>query len=241
MSEQNNSTAKAFLFQIPPDLEALRRLSLTPAEATALARAYAEKCWEESLDYTDDIDSSDSGYLAWCNREPDLIPGLHSTFLLEVMEALLDCGADPNSIVEGNFSLVEYVVHTVNGYVAADTLRMMLERGLDPDLQTDAGRLFSLVDFDIGFDAVEQYDRRRYDSLIHCWMVLIAFGGRPENGTTPLDLYADWHPFLDREFDVAKLKDHRNYGFCLTHTVNRGNSPTIHIFDKRTYWEVARL
>ncbi len=31
------------------------------------------------------------------------------------------------------------------------------------------------------------------------------------------------------------------YKVCPTCGSTRGNSPTIHIFDKRTYWEVAKL
>ena len=80
-----------------------------------------------------------------------------------------------------------------------------------------------------------------YDSLVHCWMVLLGFGGKPTGGRPPVDLVDEWTLKEFVPFDIKKLKDHKNYAFTLTHTTNRGNSPTIHIFDKRTYWEVARL
>lgn len=235
------STAKEFLFKIPPDLSSLASLTISPEEATHLAWEYANECWYEDARIEERYWDYE-GYLSWCNKEPNLIPGLHSTYLYEVMAFLLEKGANPNYTVHGDYCLMQNIIHTVNGYVAADTLRLLLEHGGDPNLLFDGEALFDDIDFDVGFDAVEQEDRRRFDSLVHCWLVLIGFGGKPRNGTTPLDLFDEWDPETGRiEFQVEKLKDHRNYIFGLTTQVNRGNAPTIHIFDKRTYWEIARL
>ena len=237
----NIAEAREKLFQIPPDFSGFDDVTPTPAQATELASEYAELCWQEGVLETDDLDFSYEGYLSWCNKDPAIIPYKHSTFLYEVMDFLLQFGMDPNYVKNGDWSLMEHVMHVVNGYIAADTLKLLLEKGGDPNLALENGTVFGAIDHDVGYDTSGQIDRRAYDSLVHCWMVLIAYGGKPRNGSTPLDLFDEWQPKSEARFDLEKLKNHKNYSFAITHSQNRGSSPTIHIFDKRTYWEVARL
>ncbi len=237
----NLAEQKECLFEIPPDLSAFSDVKPTADQASEIAAEYVEMCWNEGVAVTDDADYSYDGYLSWCNKEPAIIPNLHSTYLYEVMDYLLQFGMDPNYIKDGDWSLMEHIMHVVNGYVGADTLKLLLENGGNPNLVNDHETLFSAIDYNVGFDASGQLDRRAYDALVHCWMVLIGFGGKPSNGTTPLDLFDEWNPQAEAPFEIEKLKNHKNYTFGITHSANRGNSPTIHIFDKRTYWEVARL
>ena len=42
----------------------------------------------------------------------------------------------------------------------------------------------------------------------------------------------------DEVFSLHKLRNHRNYGFCVMHP---GNDFAISIYDKATLWEVARI
>ena len=231
------------LLQIPPDFEKaghlLKESSLSASEISELAAKYAEECWCED-DYGDSFEElePDNGYY-W--REPTVIPGLHSTYLYEVIRFLLDYGLDPNYSREGNWGLLEWVINTVNGYIAADTLALLLDHGGNPNLELDGELLFDKIDFNVGFDAIEMCNRRRYESYVHCWMVLIGYGGTPSDGTTPLDVMDEYLYNSREEFDITKLKNHRNYTFGITHIVNRGSAPTIHIFDRRTLWEVARI
>ncbi|MBP3217582.1 MAG: hypothetical protein J6M46_04340 [Lachnospiraceae bacterium] len=236
----NIEQIKEHLLQIPPDFTALADIHLSPAEATETGITYAAECWAET-DCIEDEFSSD-GHYDWCWREPDLIPGRHSTYLYEVMEFLLKFGLDPSYTVSGDYGLMDYICNTVNGYVAADTLRLLFENGGDPNLLSDSGSIYDDIDFDIWFGALEMEDRRRYDSFVHCWMVMMGFGGKPSNGSSPLDLFNEWHPDIGTiPFELNRLKDHRNYTFGISHITNRGDAPTIHIFNKRTYWEVARI
>ena len=226
------------LLHIPPDFASLSDIRLSPTDATEIGIAYAAECWEEMDSCEDDFSSG--GHLDWCGRKPDLIPGRHSTYLYEVMEFLLRFGLDPNYTVSGDYGLMDYICNTVNGYVAADTLRLLFENGGDPNLLSDNESFYDDIDFDICFGALKMRDRRRYDSLVHCWMVMIGFGGKPGNGSTPLDLSNEWHPEIGSiPFVPEQLKDHKNYTFGISHIANRGDAPTIHIFNKRTYWEVA--
>ena len=111
-------------------------------------------------------------------REANTIAGRHSFYLYEVIDLLLKHGLDPNYTVDHDFCLMEFVIGIVNGYIAADTLNLLLESGGNPNIISSGENMFDQICFDVDFDAVEQRDRRRYDSLVHCWMVLLAYGGK---------------------------------------------------------------
>ena len=227
--------ARELLNQIPPDLPGLDELDITPDEATQLAYEYSKACWCEGLDNYGQMEE----YYSWCNCDSSVVPGYHSSHLYEVLAFLLKRGADPNYEGESS-SLMQYVIDCVNGYAAADSLRLLLEYGGDPNLATDGERLFPEIAFDVEFGAANQEDRRRYDSLVHCWMVLIGFGGKSYDGSDPVDFYKVWSPEGFHQIDPESLKNHENYSFCITYLSTHGGAPTIHIFDKRTYWEVVR-
>ena len=95
--------------------------------------------------------------------------------------------------------------------------------------------LFRHIDFDVWFDTVEQYMRWRFDAMVHIWMVLLAYGGKLEDKAPAVQVFNEYDS--DELFDLRKLKNHRNYYVGLS-TLN--NQRTIHIFDKKTFWEVAR-
>ena len=112
--------------------------------------------------------------------------------------------------------------------MAADTLKLLLENGGDPNLVVDGDSIFTDVDFDIFFGAVEQHMRITYDSNVHYWMVLVGYGGKLIDGRDPVTL----QPGCTLEM----FKDHRNLDFCLE---KEDGDYTMHIFDKRTKWEIA--
>ncbi len=233
-----DSPALKALLQIPPDYETVVEY-ITPKLATVLGYEYAENCYDEGIQTYDES----SVFYRQNRKEPKTIPGQHSTYLYEVMEFLLQCGLDPNYAREGDYSLLQHVCHIVNGYVAADTLRLLLEHGGDPNLTHEGESLFDAIDSDINYDMDGQLDRRRFDSLTHCWMVIIGFGGGSISGRTLLLKYQEWNLFNNHKklFDFANLKDHRNYTVALTHNDDFNYAPVLHIIDKRTLWEVARL
>lgn len=227
------------LLQIPPDLSFVRERLLTDQyssrQVTELGRCFAEECWNE------DLDRDDQGYyskeFAYYWKEPNTVSDHHSFFLYEVFDLLLQFGLDPNYTVAGDLGLMDYVFHIVNGYIAADTLRLLFDHGGDPHLVSDGEDMFNQICFDVDFDAVEQTDRRRYDSLVHCWMVLLAYGGKTTDEGGTVDVFTEYSDNIRVKFDLKKLKEHRNYYVGIT----AGPHLTTHIFDKRTYWEVARF
>lgn len=227
------------LLQVPPNLtfvkEQLSTGQFSPQQVTELGYRYAEECWNEDLDSDDREFYSEEFDYYW--REPDAIPGRHSFFLYEVFDLLLKFGLDPNHTVAGDYGIMDYVFNIVNGYVAADTLQLLFDHGGNPHLICDRENMFDQVCFDVDFDAVEQRDRRRYDSLVHCWMVLLAYGGATKDEGGAIEVFTEYSDNIKKvKFDLKKLKDHRNYYVGITH----GKYLTVNIFDKRTYWEVAR-
>ncbi len=226
------------LLQVPPNLKFVQEQLLSgqysPQQVTELGYHYAEECWNEDLDADDSEFYSEEFEYYW--REANTIAGRHSFYLYEVLDLLLKHGLDPNYTVDHDFCLMEFVIGIVNGYIAADTLNLLLESGGNPNLISSGENMFDQICFDVDFDAVEQRDRRRYDSLVHCWMVLLAYGGKTKDEGGTIDVFTEYSDNIKVKFDLKKLKEHRNYYVGVTH----GKYLTVNIFDKRTYWEVAR-
>lgn len=224
------------LMQIPPDLETARtKLESGGYSGEDLGRAacrYAEECWDEELDhrqYEDEI-----GDYLWA--PPVLKPELHSAYLYQVTELLLAYGLDPNAEYDG-VSILYECCRIVNEYVGADTARLLLEHGADPNKTLrDGENQFADLDFDVWFAAFNQYDRRRFDANVHCWLVMVSFGAKLLNGKSPVDIYETY----DVPFKLEDLRDHRNYTFGLSYVPSHGEKWSLHVFDKRTCWEVAR-
>lgn len=225
------------LMQIPPDLprlrEALREGCFSVDDINRLAIDFVEECqWERE----DRPHEQEVGDYYW--EEVKTLPDLHSTYLYRIMELLLEFGRDPNAIVDGE-PLLRWLPFIDNEYVGADTLALLFEHGTDPRLKDGDGEsLFLDLDFDVCFSALEQRDRRAFDALVHSWLVYIGYGTRLEDGSLPVDpLSAD----DETPFDLNDLRQHRNYTFGLSHIHSKGERWTLHIFDKRTMWEAARL
>lgn len=219
------------LLQIPPKMEDAENLiklqKYTSEELTGVAINYAKK---SSFDVSDAILIEE---MEPPTNPSEIIEGCHSTHLYEVLDLLLQYGADVNTVLKSDtssYNLMSAVMWVDNGYVAADSMRLLLENGGNPNLIVDDESIYDNLNFDIWFGAIEQENRCRYDHWVHTWFVLLAFGAEDPNGS----LFKEY----DKEeiFSLNKLKDHRNYDFCLS----RGeNGPVLRIFDKKTFWEVA--
>lgn len=222
------------LLEMPPLYDAaekhIRCADMNAESITKVAVRYAEECYGEGVDYL-----SEQGEGGCFDMPPqDGLPGLHSTYIVEVIRLLLKYGADPNAVFQtewGDCNLMEEIALIDNGYLGVDALVLLLERGGDP------GILFEDAAFDIWFGSVEQKTRWLYDIWVHQWMVLCAFGGKSEDKQWPR-----WMKGYDEDghygivFDVKRLKEHRNFSFCLSF---EDGERTLHIFDKKTFWKVA--
>ncbi|MBO4770538.1 MAG: hypothetical protein J5563_07140 [Clostridia bacterium] len=227
------------LTALPTDLEAiektLKQEDFKPDEVTRAGFDYAEACFYECLDVLWDHSEEYA-----CSASIP-VPGLMSTEMPRIFELLLRYGLDPNAefdceTVMGQAAMVS------NGYVAADTLALLLEHGGDPFLPSDDISLFDELDFNVCFDAFNQVNRMFYDAEVHCWFVLLGYTEGREQAKNHIDVFSERRNDCNYEpFEISDLKQHRNYTFALTNVPNRGENFSLHIIDRRTFWEVARL
>jgi len=222
-----------YLMEIPVDLAAVEHYlcveALTADEVTRAAIVYAEKCQFEIGDWE------------YENRRkcPEgIVPGFHSTQLVEVIELLLKYRLQPNAIYENNYNIMDAMEYIDNDFLAADAVALLTEHGGNPGIILDGESLFDRIDFDIFYCANEN------DSVpyrVHLWMVLLAQEAKLDHlKDYQLSLCPVKAPRLDygKPFDLKRLSEHRNYYYGFT---ENGTYPTLHIYDKCTQWEVARV
>lgn len=224
-----------YLMEIPVDLTAVEHYlcveALTADEVTRAAIAYAEKCFLEGRDWETDNQTE---------RPQGIIPDLHSTQLVEIIALLLHYGLQPNAVIADE-SIMALMQHIDNEFLAADALALLLENGGDPALAVNGPPLIDDLDFEIFFAALEMRDRHLYNAIVHMWMVLtgyMALHGKLDNSGFTVFREEEPAERTGTPFDLSKLREHRNYYFGLSY---EDRSVIIHIYDKRTQWEVARV
>ena len=227
------------LLILPTDLSAieslLREKNYSSDEISRAGYDYAESCCYEFLDY------SNQYFDDFLHLEAKTLSGLLSTNMPEVFRLLLKYGLNPNAICEGE-TVLESVTLVYNGYTAADTVALLIEHGGDPTLEIDGECLLEQIDFNVMFDAVEQANRTFYDATVHCWLVLLGYTGNQHRGRELVSVFRKRRGECDLDdFKISDLKDHRNYTVAITNVPGRGEDWSLHIIDKRTFWEVARL
>ncbi|MDY3278913.1 MAG: hypothetical protein SOX25_02230 [Eubacteriales bacterium] len=232
--EGKEQTLFELLTAIPPDWAAmeqfLREGKLTSQEITKAATYYVDECFCEARD---------AEIEAGISRSAGIVPDLHSTYLCDAVKLLLPFGLDPNGIFnDGDSNIMDSLRYVDNEFLAADALALLLEHGGDPTLYIPGANepLFCYVSDDVFSEADEMDDRKQYASLVHFWMVLIGYGARYNTNSAKMMFFKEYHS--SRLFDPDKLRNHRNYYFGISHLEGR---TTVHIYDKETLWEVARL
>lgn len=165
-----------------------------------------------------------------------VLPGYCSSHMLEALRCLLEYGLDPNALYgEGHdqSNIMSELRYVENGYLAADSLALLLEHGGNPNIKMNGGSFIRDVNTDLIFDLNNQMDRTRYDNLVHYWMVLIGYGARLEDGRESIDMCPG--------HDVSELKDHRDFYYGAIHSDRSEDHMEICLFSKHTNWEVGRF
>ena len=218
------------LITVPPSLkeaeEFLNSNDLTADDVTKVGINYADECYCDVCDWATERNVP---------HPEEFVPGLHSSYIVEVTKLLLRFGLKPNAVYgeeKDNFMFLLQFIH--NEYLAADTFALLFEYGGDPNAEMDGETIFEEVDFDVFFGAVEQENRQLYSSVVHCWLVMLAYGGKYQNKNV-VTVFKEYDS--QTVFDLKKLKNHRDYSFGLSH---EADGVTIHIYDKKTLWEVVR-
>ena len=151
---------------------------------------------------------------------------IHSSYIYELTKLFLKYGLVPNAIYDEYENVMDLLQFIGYEYVAADTLGLLLEHGGDPFLEIAGAVLFDELVFDVEFGALEMFDKKLYDAHVHYWMVMVGFGAQLDDGDQ-VEMYSD--------YSFEMLKDHKNYDYY----IERTHPITLHLFDRRTKWEVA--
>ena len=225
------------LLLLPTNLELIenqiKQNNYTVEEISRAAYDYADESYYACLDYL---------YLhpeEYDRVEARTLLGILGERMPEIFALLLKYGLDPNLRCEDETVMMS-VGKVYNGYAAADTVALLLDHGGDPEIYIGES-LFSEIDFDIVFDPYAFDTLATYDSKIHVWLVLLSVLGEREEKLGHIEFFNPRGDNHEKAFTYSDLKNHRNYTFGLSNVPGRGESWSLHIFDKRTAWEVARV
>lgn len=210
--------------EIPPDRKKIEdvfsQYTFSKEQLAKIAVALAQDCFMEYSDALDD-------------RFPDITPDhMNSNHLLESLQQLLNHGLDPNICVGEDADNVMWSLQFVNApNIGASAMRLLLENGADPNRKIPPNEV-SIFD-DLDFSVYDNNGAFAY--MVQCWLVLMAYGGRWENGNIPLtmlngnkvEIFKDFEYF---DYSVEPLKEEPKYSW----------SWLMRVYDMRTHEEVAR-
>ena len=223
--------------KIPPQFDGastwIHRETVTPKEISLVA-----------YDHINEILDNDSTKSSWLMDEEEKnntpLQERPSAYLYDVMEYYLRNGLDPNFKTRTE-SLMHHVCRVVNGFRAADILKLLLENGGDTNVLSGSKTLFDVIDSYI-HEKLNTFNPKvvkgpKFQSVVHCWFVLLGFGGHSSVKNTPplARLYQDG----EEQFRIEKLKNHRNYAINFGKSFTQGNSYCCRIYDIRSGKEVA--
>ncbi|MBR0390750.1 MAG: hypothetical protein IJK38_00305 [Oscillospiraceae bacterium] len=235
--EEYSSPLLNLMTESHPDLSRIEeelRKGYSPREVSRAAKEYVDTIRWDGEDDEEDVFQLSTDH------------SKRSAYMYSVFELLLRYGLDPNAVFN-DWSVMTDLIWFGNNYSGADTLRLLLEHGADPMLPIDreGDTVFEEVSFEVRFAAIELGRRWIYDAIVHSWFVLLAYqGNRESEFFFPVTICSDTHRYREEydleEFKIEDLKEHRNYSFGLTLPKEEHDPWVLHIFDKRSWWEVAR-
>lgn len=204
----------ALLRQLPPDFEnakaALDNGSLSSEELTAIYGHIIDDCFMEYSDFREEH-----------KRDPYL-EELHSTYLPDCIQMLLDYGLDPNSTYL-DLAPIYSLLFVDAPNIAAETMRLLLKHGGNPNLMIGGNHLFCDVDFMVAYDCVDK------EHFVQCLFVLAAFGGDNEAQRNPFS--------MKNGYEITRLKDFESISYFIEPL--GGYKWRMHICDRDTGEEIA--
>lgn len=221
-----NNIEKLFslLMGLPPsfvDIEnELKNNDYTSEEITLVACKFAENCFCESRDFEDEH-----------GRKPD-VEEVHSSYIYSVCKLLLKYGLNPNLVVgdENNQTNIIYELRYVeHKYVAAETVRMLLENGGSTHIVVNGVSVFDELDYDVVFDVVELENKSMFDAEFKLWLMMIGYGAKMSDGKSPLE--------IKEGYDISKFRYFENYSYSIEFVEHDW---FLHIFDD-SGTEVAKV
>lgn len=210
--------------QEPSNLDEIRNLlslrELTREELAVLAISFTDDCFCE---YRDALDPE---------VESVTIENMHSNYIIEAINILLEFGLDPNAIFD-NDNVLWNAMWIDSPNIAASLMRLLLENGGDPNhfIPAEHDTLFEYIAFKVSYD---EYTHNYYHT-VQCWLVLMAYGACWRNGEIPLTMLGNksveiFKEFEQFDYEIEPLpQEPGKYGCWI-----------MHIFNIHTREEVAR-
>ncbi|MBQ2677265.1 MAG: hypothetical protein IJF54_07710 [Clostridia bacterium] len=215
---------KEIFWQTPSDLKKIRRLLMmrkfTKDELAELAVGFVGNCFGE---YRDAL-NPEFKFIT--------IENMHSNYVVEAIDLLLEFGLDPNTIVhDENVLWNTKWIDAPN--VAASVMRLLLENGGDPNhfIPAEFETLFENITYKVSRDEQEN----DYLYTVRCWLLLMAYGGCWRIGKIPITMLNGKSVEIFKEFELYDYgieylpQESGKYGYWI-----------LHIFNIKTKEEVAR-
>ena len=153
----------------------------------------------------------------WCIKiykayEEAYVEEIKNHPLIQMLKLLIDKGLNPNTCIEAEEKNVMALIPYVDKpFLAGFCLKLLMEEGANPWIEIrDREYLFEEMDSNICID-INLLPDDMVQSWIHCWFVMIGYGGRPRR-TDPFKLseghsydelkefvYFDWHIKYDQD------------------------------------------
>ena len=211
----------SMLMKLPPKLDVIEKelqaTEYTEEEVSLAACRFADNCFLECRDFEEEF-----------KRKPSK-EEVHSSYIYEICKLLLKYGLNPNLIVEDTNIMYElrYVDYE---YIAAETLKLMLENGGKVDIDNGDEPLFLSLDFDVVFDVIELDNKELFDKEFKFWILMIGYGATIKDNKCPIN--------IANGYSIEEFKDFKNFNYEIEFLEKDW---VMHIIDIRTNKEVATL
>jgi len=154
-------------------------------------------------------------------------------FLYSVISFLLEQGLDPNTRYAPGTTEEDDVMSALKFVYGPDegarTMRLLLEHGGDPNLETDWGTPFEWIDTDLSFAPLFAEEKDQCENFVQCLLVMQAYGGHFKDGAVPFVMRDGYRTEIFKEFE--------KFDFRIGHDEEEHGS--IHVFEKATGTVVA--
>ena len=210
----------------PSDLDGIRGLlakrKFTAVELAELAVDFTDNCFCE---YYDALDPK---------VESVTVENMHSNYIVDAINLLLEFGLDPNVIVRDENVLWNAMdINAPN--VAASVMKLLLENGGDPNHIIPAEResIFEYIAFKVSYD---EYTHK-YFHTVQCWLLLMAYGACWRNGEIPITMLGGNPVEIFKEFEKYDYKieplpqETGKYGCWIMHIFNRETKEEVAIYE----------
>ena len=149
--------------------------------------------------------------------------------IYEICKLLLKYGLNPNLVVEDTNIMYElrYVDYE---YIAAETLKLMLENSGKVDIDNGDEPLFLSLDFDIVFDVIELDNKELFNKEFKFWILMIGYGATIKDNKCPINVV--------NGYSIEEFKDFKNFTYEIEFLEKDW---VMHIIDIKTNKEVATL